>query len=49
MTLNHLNLTVTDPVATQEFLTKYFGMKLRAKGNQNKIQGRLSERIEGRF
>src|SRR5271165_2173003 len=35
MKLNHLNLTVTDPVATQEFLTKYFGLKPRGKGNHN--------------
>ena len=25
--LNHLNLTVTDPLETQEFLIKYFGLK----------------------
>jgi catechol-2,3-dioxygenase len=35
MKLNHLNLTVTDPVATQEFLIKYFGLKPRGKGNHN--------------
>jgi catechol 2,3-dioxygenase-like lactoylglutathione lyase family enzyme len=34
MKLNHLNLTVTDPVATQEFLTTYFGLKPRGKSNQ---------------
>lgn len=35
MNLNHLNLTVTDPIATQAFLAKYFGMKLMGKPNQN--------------
>lgn len=35
MKLNHLNLTVTDPVASQEFLTKYFGLKARGKSNPN--------------
>jgi lactoylglutathione lyase len=35
MKVNHLNLTVTDPVETQEFLAKYFGLKPRGKGNQN--------------
>lgn len=33
MKLNHLNLTVIDPVETQEFLTKYFGLKPMGKGN----------------
>jgi catechol 2,3-dioxygenase-like lactoylglutathione lyase family enzyme len=27
MTLNHLNLTVTDPTATSEFLARYFGLR----------------------
>jgi len=35
MKLNHLNLSVTDPVATQEFLIKYFGLKPRGKSNYN--------------
>jgi lactoylglutathione lyase len=35
MKLNHLNLTVTDPVETQEFLIKYFALKPRGKGNHN--------------
>jgi lactoylglutathione lyase len=35
MKVNHLNLTVTDPVETQQFLVKYFGLKPRGKGNQN--------------
>jgi lactoylglutathione lyase len=35
MKLNHLNLTVTNPVETQEFLAKYFGLKPRGKANQN--------------
>ena len=35
MKVNHLNLTVTDPVETQEFLAKHFGLKPRGKGNQN--------------
>ena len=34
MKVNHLNLTVTDPVETQQFLVKYFGLKPRGKGNQ---------------
>jgi lactoylglutathione lyase len=29
-----LNLTVTDPVETQHFLVKHFGLKPRGKGNQ---------------
>ena len=32
--MNHLNLTVTDPVETQQFLVKHFGLKPRGKGNQ---------------
>ena len=35
MKVNHLNLTVTDPVETQQFFVKYFGLKPRGKGNQN--------------
>ena len=35
MRVNHLNLTVTDPVETQQFLVKHFGLKPRGKGNQN--------------
>ena len=35
MKLNHLNLTVTDVPATQQFLEKYFGM--RATGGNNNI------------
>ena len=34
MKVNHLNLTVTDPVETQQFLVKHFGLKPRGKGNQ---------------
>jgi catechol 2,3-dioxygenase-like lactoylglutathione lyase family enzyme len=33
MKLNHLNLTVTHPLETQEFLVKYFGMQPMGKGN----------------
>jgi len=33
MKLNHLNLTVTDPVETSEFLAKYFELKPRGKAN----------------
>jgi lactoylglutathione lyase len=35
MKVNHLNLTVTDPVETQQFFVKHFGLKSRGKGNQN--------------
>jgi lactoylglutathione lyase len=35
MKVNHLNLTVNDPVETQQFLVKYFGLKPRGKGNHN--------------
>lgn len=35
MKLNHLNLTVTNPVETQEFLAKYFGLVPMGKGNKN--------------
>jgi lactoylglutathione lyase len=34
MKVNHLNLTVADPVETQQFLIKYFGLKPRGKGNR---------------
>jgi lactoylglutathione lyase len=34
MKLNHLNLTTPDPVKTQEFLVKYFGLKPRGKPNE---------------
>ena len=33
MKLNHLNLTVTDPVETQKFLAKHFGLKPMGKSN----------------
>jgi lactoylglutathione lyase len=33
MILNHLNLTVTDPIETQQFLAKYFALKPMGKGN----------------
>lgn len=36
MTLNHLNLTVTDPIETSAFLQKYFG--LRAQGGNAGMQ-----------
>ena len=35
MKLNHLNLTVTNPAETQEFLARYFGLKPMGKGNNN--------------
>jgi len=35
MKLNHLNLTVSDPVETQAFLSKYFHLKPMGKGNTN--------------
>jgi lactoylglutathione lyase len=34
MTLNHLNLTVTDVPATRKFLQEYFGLRLMG-GNNN--------------
>jgi lactoylglutathione lyase len=34
MKLNHLNLTVTDPMETHDFLAKYFGLQSRG-GNKN--------------
>src|SRR4029450_9747994 len=36
MTINHLNLTVTDPTETSDFLAKYFG--LRPQGGNAGIQ-----------
>jgi lactoylglutathione lyase len=33
MKLNHLNLTVSNPVETQAFLVTYFGLKPMGKGN----------------
>ena len=33
MKLNHLNLTVTNPIETQDFLVKYFGLKPLTKAN----------------
>jgi len=36
MILNHLNLTVTDPIAASQFLAKYFG--LRAGGGNGGMQ-----------
>ncbi|PKO12727.1 MAG: glyoxalase [Chloroflexi bacterium HGW-Chloroflexi-10] len=33
MKLNHINLTVTNPIATQAFLVKYFQLKLMGKEN----------------
>lgn len=35
MKLNHLNLTVINPVETQAFLAKYFHLKPAGKGNIN--------------
>ena len=34
MKLNHLNLTVTDPMETHDFLTQYFGLRSMG-GNKN--------------
>jgi lactoylglutathione lyase len=34
MKLNHLNLTVTDPMETHDFLAKYFGLRSMG-GNKN--------------
>src|SRR5262245_56868326 len=34
MKLNHLNLTVTDPMQTHDFLAKYFGLRSMG-GNKN--------------
>ncbi len=33
MKLNHLNLSVTDPVLAQDFLAKYFGLSISGKPN----------------
>ena len=33
MKLNHLNLTVTNPLETQQFLSSYFNLKPMGKGN----------------
>ena len=33
MKLNHLNLSVTDPVLSQAFLAKYFGLSISGKPN----------------
>ena len=33
MKLNHLNLTVTDPLETQKFLQKYFDLQPMGKAN----------------
>ena len=33
MKLNHLNLPVPDPIATQEFLVRYFGLEPMGKPN----------------
>jgi lactoylglutathione lyase len=41
MKLNHLNLTVTDVLATHSFLAKYFG--LRPLGKANKTMAFLSD------
>ncbi len=35
MKLNHLNLTVTDPVETQTFLARYFDLKPMGKANRH--------------
>lgn len=34
MKLNHLNLTVTDPIETQGFLAKYFGLTPLGKASE---------------
>jgi lactoylglutathione lyase len=34
MKLNHLNLTVTDVLATRDFLQKYFELRSMGKGNE---------------
>jgi hypothetical protein len=34
MRVNHLNLTVTDPVETQQFLVKHFGLKPEEKATR---------------
>ena len=35
MKINHLNLTVTNPAETQEFLVRYFGLKPMGKASKN--------------
>jgi catechol-2,3-dioxygenase len=35
MKLNHLNLTVSNPVETQSFLAKYFDLKPMGRANKN--------------
>ncbi|MDZ4779276.1 MAG: VOC family protein [Planctomycetia bacterium] len=35
MKLNHLNLTVIDPIATHDFLIKYFGLASMGKPNDS--------------
>jgi lactoylglutathione lyase len=35
MKLNHLNLTVANPVETQQFHISYFGLKAMGKANNN--------------
>src|SRR5215510_4243630 len=35
MKLNHLNLTVTDVIATRRFLEKYFGLRAREGAREN--------------
>lgn len=35
MKLNHLNLSVPDPVKTQNFLAKYFGLSVSGKPNDH--------------
>jgi lactoylglutathione lyase len=35
MKLNHLNLTVTNPIDAHGFLVKYFGLKPMGKANNN--------------
>lgn len=40
MKLNHLNLTVTDPIETHDFLEKYFGLRSM---NSNKNMALLAD------
>ncbi len=39
MILNHLNLTVTDVIAAENFLIKYFGMRSERKEKDNRNFG----------
>jgi catechol-2,3-dioxygenase len=39
MILNHINLTVTDVIAAENFLITYFGMKSERKAGENKNFG----------